>query len=161
MKQTLRIFCSTILLTCVLAAPAFATGGDDHANTHHPNRHAALFVGSTTIHGHSYFTVGGDFEYRLSTWQQRIGVGALVDAAVGEHPHTIIGGGLFIHPGYNLKVIVAPSVEFKDGHRKALLRTGVGIDFHVNHVSFTPLYNIDYVGGKTAHVYGVAFGLSF
>lgn len=155
---------STFAFSLILIPVAFAggeKGSDNSHSAHHPNRHVALFVGSTAIDGHGYFTVGADFSYRLKTFNERVSAAGLVDAAFGDHPHTIVGGGFFVHPGYNLKILVAPSVEFKEGHSKAFVRTGVGVDFHYNHMSFSPVYNIDYIDGHAAHVYGISLGYSF
>lgn len=158
-----QILATAFVFSFALLPSAVAGDGgeQDSHKVHHPNRHVALFVGTTSVDGHGYFTVGGDFSYRIKPLNERVSVLGLVDAAFGDHPHTIVGGGFALHPGYNLKVLVAPSVEFKEGHHKVFVRTGVGVDFHYNHVSFSPVYNVDYIDGHAAHVYGIAVGYSF
>lgn len=103
-------------------------------------------------------------EYRLPVLQQRIGVGALVDAALGDYPHTIVGGMATARPigaVSGLKLIVAPALEFVEGHQAFLLRSGIGYDIHAGAFSVSPMFNLDFVDGHVGEVYGIAFGVSF
>ena len=130
------------LLVVLLSAPfAYAQGvHGDHATddahhgdekAHHSRSHVAVFAGNTQLEGHSAFTFGADFEYRLPFLNDRIGVGALAEAAFGDHTATVVGGVLFVHPVGNFKVLFAPSAEFSEGHRAFLFRSGLGYDLHV------------------------------
>jgi hypothetical protein len=154
-----------MLFVTVGAAEAQHLGSDAHhtASTHHTSAyHVALFTGGTAVKGHTAFTLGGELEYRLPVWHQRIGVAALVDATLGEHATTIAGGALTVRPlpaVSNVKFVLAPSAEFKDGHSMFLMRTGIGVDFHAGSLSVTPAANLDFVDGHVAKVFGLHFGV--
>ena len=159
------------LLVVLLSTPfAYAQAGHgDHATddthhgeekAHHSRTHVAVFAGNTQLEGHSAFTFGADFEYRLPFLNDRIGVGALAEAVLGDHTATIVGGVFYVHPVGNFKVLFAPSAEFTEGHREFLFRSGVGYDFYVGQVSVTPAASLDFIGGHVAQVYGVALGIS-
>jgi len=144
--------------------------GKGHTHRHH----VALFLGGahgeTEIeqgeHGESNhstksadaFTVGLDYEYRLSSV---FGIGGLVEYAGGDLEATGVLGALFIHPVGGLKFILAPGVEHEGGHNKFLFRTGVYYDFFFGKFSVSPNFNVDFVDGDENLVYGVSFGYGF
>ena len=161
MKRTIAIGGLGLVLALILTVvPASAQHVNEH-KVHHPRSHLALFVGNTQLEGHSRFTLGADFEYRLPVLHDRIGVGALAEAVFGEHRATILGGAIFVHPVGNVKVLLAPSVEFSEGHKEFLFRSGLGYDLHLGQVSVTPSASLDYVSGHVVQVYGVSLGMSF
>lgn len=155
------------LNTPALAGPATETDKDKPGthlkgdDPHHTRRHLALFFGATRFEGHARFTLGGDFEYRLGFAKNKFGVGALAETTFGDHPATIVGGALFVHPVKSIKVILAPGVEFSHGHREFLFRSGLGYDLHVGQASVTPSVSLDFVSGHVVQVYGVSVGLGF
>lgn len=167
--------CLAALLMVASAGPADARPGDDaadddpkkaHATHHgaHKARHAALFVGGTSVAGYTIFTLGAEAEYRLPVWKQRLGVGALVDATFGSHAHTIVGALMTARPipgASNVKLMAAPAAMRSHGHSYFLMRTGVAVDFHIQSFSITPLVDFDFVKGKVDTVFGVAFGVGF
>lgn len=169
-----RLFTLAFIAMFALAGsvPALAADDDDDTedvDTHHHHeahhaRHVALFVGGTSAAGHTSFTLGGEAEYRLPVWQQRFGVGALVDATFGDHAHTIAGGLLTARPvpGVgNVKLMLAPAALFSHGHSYFLMRTGLAVDFHVQSFSISPMVDLDFVKGGVDTVFGVAFGVAF
>ena len=165
--RTLRLVLT--LLVVLLSTHVTYAQGVDHSSddahhgedkAHHSRSHLALFAGNTQLEGHSAFTFGADFEYRLPFLNDRIGVGALAEAVMGDHTATIVGGVFYVHPVGNFKVLFAPSAEFTEGHKEFLFRSGVGYDWHVGQVSVTPSASLDFVGGHVAQVYGVALGIS-
>jgi hypothetical protein len=134
-----------------------ASSGGHHAN------HAGLFLGLTRAGGHSSFTIGADFERRLPIAHERFAVGALVDAAVGPEPkHVIVAGTLSFRPVATVKLLIAPGVEFAQGHSEELFRAGAAIDIaHVGPLMVSPGLFFDFVGGHTAIVFGLTFGAGF
>lgn len=133
----------------------------DHGG-HHAN-HIGLFLGATRLEGHSSFTIGADYERRLPVAHDRLAVGALIDAAVGKEPnHVIVAGTISLRPVNAFKLLVAPGVEFANGHREALLRVGAAVDLpHIGVLTVSPGVYLDFVGGHRAVVYGVTFGTGF
>ena len=162
MKRTIAIGGIGLVVALILTVVPVSAQHVNHGHkAQHPRRHLALFVGNTQLEGHSRFTLGADFEYRLPVLHDRIGVGALAEAVFGEHRATILGGAIFVHPVGNVKVLLAPSVEFSEGHKEFLFRSGLGYDLHLGQVSVTPSASLDFVSGHVVQVYGVSLGMSF
>ena len=66
-----------------------------HEDAHHEEgaahrHHVALFIGDTHVESEDKFTLGVDYEDRLTPL---FGVGGLVDHAFGDHETTVVGGG--------------------------------------------------------------------
>lgn len=150
-----------------LADGGGARGGGDTASSAHYGPapwHLAVFGGGTSLAGHTYWTVGAEAEYRLPVWHRRVGIGLLADRTLSDHSHTIVGAMTVVRPvprWSNLKLMVVPSIEFTDGHRTLLLRSGIGWDLHVEAFSLSPLYSLDFVDGEVAQVFGLTLGLGF
>jgi hypothetical protein len=174
-RTILPAACLAALLMVASAWPAHAGPGDDatdddpkkdHTGHHHAHkaRHVALFVGGTSVAGYTIFTLGGEAEYRLPIWKQRLGMGALVDATFGDHAHTIVGALMTARPipgASNVKLMAAPAAMRSHGHSYFLMRTGIAVDFHVQSFSITPLVDLDFVKGGVDTVFGVALGVGF
>lgn len=129
---------------------------------HHTN-HSGVFLGVTRLEGHSSFTVGADYERRLPIAHERVALGALIDAAVGDEPkHVIVAATLSFRPMETVKLLVAPGVEFAHGLREALFRAGAAADIaHLGPLTVSPGLFFDFVGGHTATVFGLTFGAGF
>ncbi len=130
----------------------------DHEEEHGHRHHVGLFLGNTHAGGEDKFTVGVDYEYRLTPI---FGVGGLVDHASGDHDATIVGGALFVHPWGNSRVLLAPGIEHAHGHNEFLVRVGVSYDFHIGRLTVSPTLNVDFVDGEENTVYGLTFGYGF
>ena len=124
----------------------------------HPH-HVAVFIGGsdTEVDG-SGFTIGLDYEYRLS---KLFGVGAMVEYADIDHSAWIIGVPFVLHPWKGLRLQAMPGVEFIDDHSNFLFRAGIGYDIPVGDWSLTPSFNVDFVSGHENLIFGVAIGRSF
>jgi len=143
-------------------APVVARAQDANGEKHHLN-HAGLSLGVTRLEGHSSFTLGADYERTLPIAHERLAVGALVDAAVGNEPrHVILAATVSFRPIQPLKLLVGPGIEFSHGERNGLFRAGGSIDVtHAGPVTISPGLVFDFVGGHTATVFGVTFGVGF
>jgi len=156
--------------------PAEAADHDDEASHHghgyHPNE-VALFAGVTDEEDHgSEFTLGVDYERRLS---QHWGIGGLIDWAGGDLRNTVFAVPVFWHPGGNWKLIGAPGIEYhngrgdvvtphkSEGHDEVdedetnfLIRFGVAYDIHLGGSwGLAPALNIDLVDSERVWVYGL------
>lgn len=140
------------IIALLLLFPGLAT-----AEGHH--HHISLVGAATTHDGHTFGAVGADYEYRFSGAGGYLGLGALVDQAFSEHPHTIVAVPLTIHPALGFKVLVAPGLETDGTATHYLTRVGAGYDFALpGHVTIGPSASFDIVGSSVAWVYGVALG---
>ncbi|TXE10497.1 hypothetical protein ES711_00895 [Gelidibacter salicanalis] len=138
------------------------------SQTRSGQHHIALFNGATSnfTHNTTAYTVGLDYEYRLS---KLIGLGVLGELILTESEEILAGIAVIVHPFKGLKFSAAPLVAFAEEHamgheakKKAsfLFRVGVGYDFHVWKLSYGPAVNFDF--GKTESLnYGLAMGYSF
>ncbi len=130
--------------------------------------HVAIFLGETDSDSTKTtdFTAGIEYERRLPFLNSMFGVGLTFERIFYNKKDIDIYLLNFIaHPWKGLKFNVSPGKErkLKKGKVKTfdLFRYGVAYDFHVGQYSVTPMLNIDTVKGKTATVYGIAFGMGF
>lgn len=160
----------------LFSSQMFAEGG------HH---HLGVFFGNTnnTHLKHTDFTLGADYEYRLSNL---FGIGLIGDLVLADHKETLVMGGIFVHPAGGLKFVVGNGLAFAeqseeheviddhnadDTHASEktesstgshyVLRVGAGYDIHVGHFSITPTLNWDYINGYSSVVYGITVGFGF
>ena len=138
----------------------------------------AVFLGDTRKDGHDTFTIGLDYERRLS---ERHGVGFLADwAATDQEREFIAAVPYFYHPPQlpGLKFIVAPGLEFvgedvevdagegeveieTEHETLFLVRIGAGYAWELGRFIVGPQVNWDLVDGPDAFVFGVSAGIGF
>ena len=142
MKKVVLIL--TLAAALALAAPASAA-----------EQTLALFTGVTDDRGDNAFTLGLDYEYRVS---EIFGVGGLVDLAGGGVRSFVVGAPVYLHPFSGLLLVAAPGIEHQDdGSNEFLFRLGVGWEFELSErFVLTPIVNVDFVDGEEIWVYGVA-----
>ena len=131
----------------------------DHASGYHGN-HIAIFVGVTDEEAENAFSLGLDYERRLT---RRFGIGVLTDYAFGEVRAFVIGVPIFFHATDRLKFLLAPGFEDADAHdRETLIRIGGEYSFEMTaRWSIAPTFNIDIVEDEEIFVFGVNFGRGF
>jgi len=131
----------------------------EHAHPYHKHHVAAFFGNTHNHHGDDAFTVGLDYEFRFSNL---FGAGAFIDLAGGEIDSAVAGGGLFIHPWKDLRLLTAIGNEHLDGHDEFLVRLGTMYDFHVGKWILTPNLNVDLLeSGHQNWVAGFLIGRGF
>ena len=96
------------LLVCsgqLLAQETYQESGDEGevSEGEHKN-HLAVFLGVTVEEDENAFSLGVDYERRVS---RRFGIGALVDYASGDVRAFVVGLPVFIHATDRLRFIVA------------------------------------------------------
>ena len=136
---------------------------EDHADAaaeeaDRPNR-IGLFLGATTKDGHTGFTIGLEYERRLS---ELIGVGAVAEAT--PNGREFVGAvPVFFHPVGGLAFSIGPGFSVEDGHAHFLVRFGVGWDFELPAgLSLAPTVSYDLTEGtEDAVVYGVLLSYVF
>jgi hypothetical protein len=147
---------AVFLVTMPLEIPASGNEHGDHEEFH-PHR-LELSLGNTHEHGEDGFTVGLKYEYRL---QELFGIGAFWEYAAGHFDKWNAALPIFIHPYRGLRFVLAPGLEHRDDENEFLFRTGVAYEFEIGRWSITPEFNVDFVDGEEAYVYGLSFGWGF
>ncbi len=132
---------------------------NEHENAEESYRHRLeLFLGNKHDEGEEAFSFGITYEYRVS---EIIGFGGFWEYAAGDFDKWLAGLPLFVHPYRGLRFVLAPGLEHEDSENEFLLRTGVAYELELGRWSITPEFNIDFVDGEEAQVYGVSFGYGF
>jgi hypothetical protein len=118
-----------------------------------------LLLGASTESGDAGFTVGVNYEHRLS---DLIGVGFFNDYTIGDLDRWTVGAPVFFHPHEGWRFVVAPGLQHRDGDNDFLLRTGVGYEFEMAESwVVVPQFNLDFAGGDTICVFGASIGYRF
>jgi hypothetical protein len=69
---------------------------------------------------------------------------------------------LFIHPYKGFRFALAPGLEHRHGDDEFLFRTGVGYEFILSERwIMMPEFNVDFVDGQEAFVFGLTLGYGF
>lgn len=166
----LLIIPMSIIFSISLSVQAREADSHNDDIGHHENQHhAALFAGLTTSyidtdHSPTDFTLGIDYEYRLSFLNRLLGVGVFAEAVVAEHTEYLLGIPLALHPIGGLKALVAPGIAFSDVEEVEahfLLRSTVAYDLHVGILSITPTVSLDIIEEHLFLEYGIALGVGF
>ena len=150
----------------VVSATAFAEEAVEEEHHHHEN-HAGIFVGATTSLGDKSdtgFTLGAEYERRLSFIDHRIGAGVLVDTAfIAGEKETLLAGFVAFHPYQGLMIMGAAGTVFTGAFDNSVfaVRGGAAYFFELGKVALGPAVNLDHANGENAVVYGVAAGAGF
>jgi hypothetical protein len=123
------------------------------------NRHTlAVFLGDTYDDGDHGFTLGLDYEYRLSRW---LGLGGMVDFVGSGDREYVVGIPVFLHATKRLTFELAAGLERSDGSSNALVRLGAMYGIPLGPVELVPTVALDFVDGDTVYVFGAAFAWDF
>ncbi len=118
-----------------------------------------LFLGNTHEEGENAFSTGLSYEYRMHEF---LGIGGLVEFAGMNAREWVFAIPLLIHPYKGLRFALAPGLMLpKEDKNEFLFRVGVAYEFEIGRWSITPEFNVDFVGGEEALVYGLSFGYGF
>ncbi|WP_371195744.1 hypothetical protein [Glaciecola sp. SC05] len=152
-----------LILTISLLIYVFWVPATNAANgaKHYPG----IFVGSTKFDGETNFTLGLEYEYRVSN---KWGIGGALERINEGHEGdgvsiwTVMG---FYHPVEHIKLGFGPGQERIGGDygkNKDLLRFAIAYEYPVNDAfEIAPTIDIDLIDGDIAFVAGVAFILMF
>jgi hypothetical protein len=123
----------------------------------HRNR-MELFLGNTHEHGEDGFTVGLSYGYLM---QEFIGVGGTFEYAAGHFDKWSVTVPVFMYPYGGWRFALAPGLEHREGENDFLFRVGVAYEFEIGRSSIIPEFDVDFVDGEKAYVYGLSFGWGF
>ena len=172
------------LLGVFLLLPSSGLAQRHHHEEHEHRNELALFLGATydADEKESFFTIGGDYEFRF---HPRVGISAEAEYVDGPNLGVFAFPVVF-HVYRGLMVLGGPGFEQKGRHHREirgqvhdeakvepeeegssfLIRVGVQYAFHIGgRVSILPTIDLDFVDGpenvETLLVFGVKIGLSF
>jgi hypothetical protein len=139
-----------------LAADLDLDQGEEFLEYRH---HIAVSLGNThTEEDEDAFTVGVDYEYRLSSL---IGVGVLGEYATGGLDTWVVGVPFALHPGAGWRLVAMPGMEIADDETAFLFRVGAGYEFEIERFTLMPEVNADFVDGETNLFFGASLGVKF
>jgi hypothetical protein len=153
----------SLLFLMMSVALAIGTTGawaeeQDRDEGHHTNN-LMLFLGNTHDGDENGFTVGIDYERRITP---RIGVGAIFDYASGDFRTTVLAAAASYRAVAGLTFLGAVGVDHHDNHNDALYRLGVLYHFEIGERWFvSPAVQVDFVNGETLTLAGVYLGWGF
>ncbi|MDH3744352.1 MAG: hypothetical protein OES47_04535 [Acidobacteriota bacterium] len=168
--------CALVLAASVGARAVAQEHGEEHSAEHEEHEfhrhHVSVFLGVTdgevtidsgpgpvTVKDEQAFTVGLDYEYRLT---RRWGIGALVDYAGKDFRTSVLGVPVFIHASERLKLVLAPGIEEREHEgSEFMVRAGLEYEFEVGGISVAPAVNLDFVDDEETLVYGLSVGKGF
>ena len=129
----------------------------------HPH-HISLLVAGTDDDEETAFTLGVDYEYRVSEF---LGLGAVLEYATEDIDATTALVVADLHIWRGLAIQTGPGVERIDGddgnsdETEAIYRIGALYELEVGRYTVSPQIHYDFSSGEDAVVFGLAFGFSF
>jgi hypothetical protein len=153
------VFVSVFCLT-VMAGSAYGqgSGASEQFSDYYINT-VECFLGASTGDSDSGFTVGVNYERRLS---ESVGLGFFNEYSMGDMDRWTIGVPVFFHPHEGWRFMVAPGMQHRNGDDDFLLRGGVGYEFELEeNWVVVPQFNLDFADGDTICVFGASIGYRF
>jgi hypothetical protein len=148
-----------------------ATAGEEAGELEHRNEVAAIVAGTSEIDGDTFFTLGVEYERRLT---QRVGIVGEVEYLF-DAERWIAVAPIVLHAGRGLKVFGGPGFEVADteeieevqpeieeGETHFLLRVGAAyaLEF-AERYSVGPTVSFDFIRENDEWEHAVVFGISF
>ena len=141
MRNSLRLPLFVVALLVLLS-----TTGGVWAQESGKRHELAVFLGDTYDDGDHGFTLGLDYEYRLSRSGDR---------------EYVVGIPVFLHATNRLTFELAAGMERADGSSNALVRLGAMYGIPLGPADLVPTVALDFVDSDTVYVFGVAFAWAF
>lgn len=132
-------------------------------NVHHwqtSPHHLSVLLGTTyTQESRHAFTLGVDYEYRVSDF---LGVGFVAEYAFEDldaYTYLLVAD---LHITNHFIAQIGPGIEFHGSHKIEVARLGLLYEFEVAGLTLSPQLHYDYhSNNKDAVVAGLAIGMSF
>ena len=155
----MRVQIALGLVAALVFAPVVVAKGNAHHWETSPH-HLSALVGTTyTKECGNAFTLGIDYEYRVSDF---LGVGFVAEYAFEDldaYTYLLVAD---LHITNNFIAQIVPGVEFHGSHKMEVARLGFLYEFEVLGVTISPQLHYDYHrNNKSAVVAGLAIGMSF
>jgi hypothetical protein len=161
------IACLCALLAMVPASRPARAAGDESAQdkgeewAEDGRNDLSLFLGVTDSDGDKGFSVGLDYERRLS---RGFGIGGVIEYTGNDYRDGVVAASFNWHAWKELKLLAAPGVEIDhaDGSDAFLFRIGAEYGFAIGKgFEIAPALNFDFTSDETSVVYGLSFARKF
>lgn len=130
------------------------TSHENH-DSHEPHSTVGIFIGDTNEDRRNGFTVGLEYEYRVS---QLLGLGITAEHVAGEFDTNVFVAPIALHSG-PWKVYAGPGIEDGEEGSEFLMRVGLEYGFHFGEYEISPQVDVDFVDGEQLFVLGVVVGM--
>jgi hypothetical protein len=120
-----------------------------------------LFLGGAHNSEKDGFSVGLDYEYRVN---RRFGIGGMVEYSGGDFGEWIAGLPVCWHPWRELKLYVAPGVNYDPSHGDTYFLVRVGADYGFSlgrGFEIAPSLNFETTSEENAMIYGICLSKRF
>ncbi len=160
MRYTTVRWISTVLIAAGLGAGgsnAASEHGESHGEgaAHLPGHTLGVFLGDTTEDRRDGFTLGLEYEYRLS---ERYGLGLTAEHISGDFDTNVLVAPIALHNGA-WKVYAGPGIEDGEEGTEPLFRVGVEYGFHFGKLEVSPQVDVDFVESEHLLVIGVVLAV--
>ena len=148
---------SVVVIASLVGGAGSALTEEEEFNTHS----IELFLGAGTELADSTtgFGVGLGYEFRFIRW---LGVGLMGEYMTGADRNGVLLFPVFGHPWRELRLEVAPGVEFADAEENFAIRFGASYEIGLwRGLSISPEFNVDLVDGEQTLIYGASLGWGF
>jgi hypothetical protein len=122
---------------------------------------AGVFLGATGREGEWGFSVGFDYEFRLT---RLFGIGGVIEWTGADFREGIAAVPFILHPWHELKLIAAPGIEITPEYEETnfLVRAGAEYGFDVGYgYELAPALYADITSGEVAVVIGGVLAWKF
>ncbi len=143
------------LLSAGVSAQEHPAREHDSQASHEPHSTVGIFIGDTNEDRRNGFTVGLEYEYRVS---QLLGLGITAEHVAGEFDTNVFVAPIALHSG-PWKVYAGPGIEDGEEGSEFLMRVGLEYGFHFGEYEISPQVDVDFVDGEQLFVLGVVFGM--
>ena len=153
--------CTTLALAAQAVLAREAESQKDAEWAEKERHELGLFLGVTDQKSDTGFSVGLDYEYRLS---RMFGIGGLLEYTGSDFRDGIVAVPFYVHPWKELKLVAAPGIEIEaeDGSEEFLVRVGAEYGFDVRRgFEIAPALYFDFTSEDVAIVAGAAIARSF
>ena len=153
------------LFSFLISIPVSATDGETEGdNKPHKRNHISIITGVTHVpnEDETALTIGIDYERELT---DNIGVGFVVEHALGELDATSIFAVMDIHIGKGFVIQAGPGLEFIDDETLNVGRVGlfyeIDLESSFGDLIVAPSFSYDISEEEDSLVFGLAFGTKF
>ena len=147
-----------LVFTALLCIPLTILSQEENGEEEENKNDIVVFIGGTSNHESTAFTLGIGYQYRIS---RLIGVGGFLDHAFGDINSTIVAPAILLNVK-DFAFLVGPGIEISDDHVIAVLRLGVEYSLELSGFFLKPGLFFDTERNEGASlVYGLSFGYGF
>lgn len=155
-----------VVVIGVVLGEGLSVAGQSEEEHHEERRphHISVLSSGTTNDEETAFTLGLDYEYRVS---EMLGLGAVAEYAFEDIDAWTFLAVADIHLWRGLAIQTGPGIEFIDGdgaksdEEEAIYRVGALYEFEFRRFTVSPQLHYDLSTGEDAVVFGIALGLNF